>query len=252
MKAVIMAGGLGERLKPFTRIIPKSLLPVGNRSILEIQILNLKAHGATDVYLALGYRHELFEAYFGDGSKWGVRIYYSTEKKPLGTAGPLTLIRPFLQEPFLVMNGDILTDLNFNELRRAHGGGGGAVTVVTKVITLPLRYGVIKHHAGMISGIEEKPSLSAEINAGIYFMNPEVIDLMPPDTPVSMDALLRDMIAKGYCVTRFLLDSYWLDIGQMADYEKATHFITEQEDGRIEWGRGFQDDKLQPSLGPAV
>ncbi len=241
MKAVIMAGGLGERLKPFTKIIPKSLLPVGNKSILEIQILNLTAHGATDIFLALGYKHELFEAYFGDGAKWNVRIQYSTETKPLGTAGPLTLLRPFLKEPFLVMNGDILTNLDFRELSRAHRASGAAVTVATKVITLPLRYGVIKHCDGSISDIEEKPSLSAEINAGIYFMNPEVLDLMPANTPVSMDAFLREMICKGYGVSRFLMNAYWLDIGQMGDYERATDLISEDENGRIEWREGCQE-----------
>jgi len=242
MKAVIMAGGLGERLKPFTKIIPKSLLPVGNKSILEIQIMNLKSHGATDIFLALGYKHELFEAYFGDGSKWGVSIHYSTEKKPLGTAGPLTLLRAYLDEPFLVMNGDILTNLNFRDLSRAHHSTRATVTVVTKVITLPLRYGVIKHTNGSISDIEEKPSLSAEINAGIYFMNSDVLTLMPDDTPVSMDTLLREMICKGYQISRFLLEAYWLDIGQMGDYERATDFITEDEDGRIEWGEGCRNE----------
>jgi NDP-sugar pyrophosphorylase family protein len=241
MKAVIMAGGLGERLKPLTKIIPKSLLPVGNKSILEIQIMNLQSHGVRDIYLALGYKHELFEAYFGNGSRWGVNIHYSTEKKPLGTAGPLTLLRSSLDEPFLVMNGDILSNLNFKELSRAHRTSGAAVTVATKVITLPLRYGVIKHQDGSILDIEEKPSLSAEINAGIYFMNPAVIDLMPDDTPVSMDALLRNMIAHRYRVSRFLLEAYWLDIGQMGDYEKATDFITEDENGQIEWRAGVKN-----------
>ncbi len=237
MKAVIMAGGLGERLKPFTKIIPKPLLPVGNRSIMEIQIMNLRSHGASDIYLALGYKHDIFEAYFGNGSKWGVNVHYSREKKALGTAGPLTLLSSYLDEPFLVMNGDILTNLNFTALSDAHRSSGAAVTVVTKVITLPLRYGVINHRNGKISGIEEKPSLSAEINAGIYFMNPEVIDIMPRNTPVNMDAFLRDLIGSGYHVSRFLLDAYWLDIGQMGDYEKATDLITEDENGQIEWAK---------------
>lgn len=241
MKAVIMAGGLGQRLKPFTKIIPKSLLPVGNKSILEIQILNLKAHGASEIFLALGYKHDLFEAYFGDGSKWGICIHYSTEEKPLGTAGPLTLLRPLLDEPFLVMNGDILTNLNFADFAKAHHSSGAAVTVATKVITLPLRYGVIKHENGSIFDIEEKPSLSAEINAGIYCMNPEVVALMPCNTQVSMDALLREMIFNGYRISRFPMEAYWLDIGQMGDYEKAANCITEDENGEIEWREEIQN-----------
>lgn len=227
MKAVIMAGGLGERLRPFTKIIPKPLLPVGNRSVLEIQIINMAARGVTEIYLALGYKHEMFDAYLGDGSKWGVNIRYSVEGKPLGTAGPLSLVRDYLDEPFLVVNGDILTDLDYSELRDAHIAGGADVTVVSHVIVLPLQYGVIKHDGGdRIVDITEKPSVSAEINAGIYFMNSDILDLLPRDTPVSMDDFLRRLIAAGYVVGRFLLKNYWLDIGQMSDYAQANEVVT--------------------------
>jgi NDP-mannose synthase len=225
MKAVIMAGGLGERLRPLTQIFPKPLLPVGNRSVLQIQIDNLRAHGATDIYLALGYKHELFEFYFGDGSRWGVKIHYSVEEKPLGTAGPLTLLRDRLSEPFLVINGDILTSLDYGELQRAHGDASAEITVATKVITLPLQYGVIHHRGDEIVDIEEKPSLCAEINAGIYFMNPRVIDLIPADAAYSMDQLLKKMIAGGRKVSRYLMLDHWLDIGQMSDLEKASDFV---------------------------
>jgi NDP-sugar pyrophosphorylase family protein len=225
MKAVIMAGGLGERLRPLTQIFPKPLLPVGNRSVLQIQIDNLKSRGATDIYLALGYKHELFEFYFGDGSRWGVKIHYSVEEEPLGTAGPLTLLHDRLDEPFLVINGDILTNLDYAELRRAHSANAADITVATKVITLPLQYGVIHYSGDDIVDIEEKPSLYAEINAGIYFMNPDVIDLIPPGAPFSMDQLLKKMIAEGQKVARFLMSDYWLDIGQMSDFEKANDFV---------------------------
>ena len=225
MKAVIMAGGLGERLRPLTQIFPKPLLPVGNRSVLQIQIDNLKARGATDIYLALGYKHELFEFYFGDGARWGVKIHYSVEEEPLGTAGPLTLLRDRLDEPFLVINGDILTNLDYRQLRQAHADGGAGITVATKVITLPLSYGVIRHTGEEIVDIEEKPSLCAEINAGIYFMDPQVIDLIPPGTAFSMDHLLKKMIAEGRKVARFAMSDHWLDIGQMADLEKASDFV---------------------------
>jgi mannose-1-phosphate guanylyltransferase len=221
MKAVILAGGLGRRLEPFTRVIPKPLLPVGNRSVLEIQILHLRDSGVREIYLALGYRHELFEAYCGDGSKWGVRLRYSVEPRPLGTAGPLTLLRDHLDEPFLVINGDILTDADLGEIHAAHLARGAAATVATKVITVPLQYGVVRHLDERILAIEEKPSLRAEINAGIYCLDPEVVGLMPPASPVSMDDLLGQLIAARRPVYRFPLASHWLDIGQMDDYEKA-------------------------------
>lgn len=221
MKAVIMAGGLGKRLRPLTNIIPKPLLPIGDKSVLEIQIHNLKEHGVDTVFLALGYRHELFQAYFGDGSSWGVRIHYSIETKPLGTAGPLSLLRDVLDEPFLVMNGDILTNMDFSYLHEAHLESGAEITIVTKIMSLPLRYGVIEHRDERVIDIKEKPSLSAEINAGIYLINPEVIDLMPANTEVSMDDLLRQLIAENRFVSRYLLAGYWLDIGQEEDYQKA-------------------------------
>ena len=227
MKAVIMAGGLGKRLRPLTQIIPKPLLPVGDRSVLEIQIHNLKEHGVDTIFLALGYRHELFQAYFGDGSNWGVRIYYSIESKPLGTAGPLSLLRGILDEPFLVMNGDILTNLDCSRLALNHLETGAYITVVTKIVTFPLRYGVIDHKDNRVFDIREKPSISAEINAGIYFMNPEVIDAMPTNTAVSMDDLLRNKIYENYQISRFLLTDYWLDIGQEDDYQMANDIVSQ-------------------------
>ncbi|MCF8106523.1 MAG: NTP transferase domain-containing protein [Desulfohalobiaceae bacterium] len=232
MKAVIMAGGLGKRLRPLTQIIPKPLLPVGDRSVLEIQIHNLKEHGVDTIFLALGYRHELFQAYFGDGSNWGVRIFYSVESKPLGTAGPLSLLRDKLDEPFLVMNGDILTNLDCTRLAGSHLETGADITVVTKIVTFPLRYGVIEHKDNRVYDIREKPSLTAEINAGIYFMNPEVIDGLPADTAVSMDDLLRTMIADNHRVSRFLLSDYWLDIGQEADYQMANDMVSQNGPGK--------------------
>jgi NDP-mannose synthase len=154
-----------------------------------------------------------------------VRIHYSVEEGPLGTAGPLTLLRDRLDEPFLVINGDILTNLDYSELRLAHTARAADLTVATKVITLPLQYGVIHHSGDDIVDIEEKPSLCAEINAGIYFMNPDVIGLIPPGAPFSMDQLLKKMIAGGRKVSRFLMSDHWLDIGQMSDLEKANDFV---------------------------
>ena len=221
MKAVILAGGLGTRLAPLTKIIPKPLLPIGESSVLEIQLVHLKKNGFDEIYLALGYKSEIFEAYLGDGSKWGVKIHYSHEDKPLGTAGPIKLIEEGLKEPFLVINGDILTDMNFRSLAQFHKKQKADLTMATKVVIFPLHYGSVKYKGNNVLDIVEKPSLSAEINAGIYFISPEVLDLIPKGSPYSMDVLIKELIKRKYKVCRYELNNYWLDIGQMDDYNKA-------------------------------
>ena len=228
MKAVIMAGGLGTRLKPFTKVIPKSLLPVGEQSVLEIAIQGLKNSGFLDIYLAVNYKSRLFEAYFGDGSEWGVRIHYSTEAESLGTAGPLKLLRSELGEPFLVMNGDILTNLDFRRLRDAHFENGAILTLVTKVVNLPLHYGVVESDNEVVTRIEEKPVIQAEVNAGIYFVNPEVIELIPEGRKYDMTMLLQDLLSRKARICRFELKDYWLDIGQLEDYDRAQEYARQR------------------------
>jgi NDP-sugar pyrophosphorylase family protein len=221
MKAVIMAGGLGTRLKPFTHIIPKPLLPVGEKSVLEVTIQKLKAQGFEEIILAVHYKSDLFESYFGDGSKFGIKIRYSKEKQRLGTAGPLRLAAPHLSAPFLVMNGDILTNMDFNKLRRFHTESGADFTLVTKKIQLPLHYGVVEKDGDRIRGIREKPVVESEISAGIYFMNAAVPELIPDGRRFDMTDLMRDLIAAGKHVCAYPLEDYWLDIGQMEDYQRA-------------------------------
>jgi NDP-sugar pyrophosphorylase family protein len=222
MKAVILAGGLGTRLAPLTKVIPKPLLPVGEKSVLEIQLTHMKKNGFKEIFLCLGYKSELFEAYFGNGDKFGLKIHYQHEKSPLGTAGPIRLISASLDEPFLVINGDILTDMNFKKLADFHIKNKAAMTIASKKVIIPLHYGTIKHKGNRVIDIIEKPALSSDINAGIYFMNPEVLDLIPYNEKYSMDVLIKRLIAlKKYKVCRYELKNYWLDIGQMEDYNKA-------------------------------
>ncbi|MFH1755621.1 MAG: sugar phosphate nucleotidyltransferase [Candidatus Latescibacterota bacterium] len=221
MKAVIMAGGLGTRLKPFTHIIPKPLLPVGEKSVLEITIQKLTEQGCEEIILAVHYKSDLFESYFGDGSKFGIKISYSKEKQRLGTAGPLKLAAPYLSAPFLVMNGDILTNMDCNKLRQFHTKNKADLTLVTKKIQLPLHYGVVEKKDDKILGIKEKPIVEAEISAGIYFVNTDVLEFIPADERFDMTDLMRDLIAAGKQVYAYPLEDYWLDIGQMEDYQKA-------------------------------
>ena len=220
MKAVILAGGLGTRLRPFTHVIPKPLLPVGESSVLEITIKKLRECGFDDLIIATNYKSHLFESYFEDGSQFNVKIKYSKEKKPLGTAGPLRLLKDELKEPFLVIYGDILTSLDFRKLRDFHINNKSDFTLVTKEDFLPISYGVIESEGDLIKNIEEKPDVKTQINTGIYFLNPEVIDYIP-DGFFHMTTLAKELIKKGKKVMRYELKDYWIDIGEKEYYEKA-------------------------------
>lgn len=223
-----MAGGLGQRLRPFTQVIPKPLLPVGEQSVLEIIIRALKAHSFDEVFLTLNYQSSLFEAFFGDGSKWGIRISYTKEEKPLGTAGPLKLIEERLTEPFLVINGDILTNLNFETLAAFHTKNKAMLTVCTKEIHMPLHYGIVHSDENRITRVDEKPDVVSEVVAGIYFLDPAAVSLIPADAYYTMVDLLHRLMNDGKNVMQFRLkDTYWLDIGQMDDYQKAQDLYKE-------------------------
>lgn len=220
MKVVILAGGLGTRLRPLTYVIPKPLLPVGERSVLEISINKLKEFDFDEIFIATNYKSHLFESYFGDGSNFGVKITYSKEKGSLGTAGPLRLLKDKLKEPFLVIYGDILTSLNFKKLMDFHIKNKADLTLVTKETYLPMRYGIVESEGNIVKDIEEKPDIKAQINAGIYFLNPNVVEEIP-DSKFNMTDLAKKLIKHGKKVMKYQLDDYWLDIGQMQDYEKA-------------------------------
>lgn len=220
MKVVIMAGGLGTRLRPLTHIIPKPLLPLGEQTILEITINKLKNHGFKEFILATNYKSDLFEAYLKDGSHLGVNITYSRETNPLGTAGPLKPLALQLKEPFIVINGDIVTNLDFSKLYKAHLASKAKITVVTKMLQTPLQYGIIKAKGDSVSDIEEKPNLKFEILAGIYVLNPETLYSLP-NGMYNMPQLIRDLIKAGDSVKKYILEDYWLDIGQIDRYEQA-------------------------------
>lgn len=229
MKAVILAGGLGERLRPFTQAIPKPLLPIGEQSLLEIQITNLAKHGFTDVYLATNYKSEYIENFIGDGHQFGVRTRFSRETKPLGTCGPLSLLRNELDTPFVLMNGDILTTLDFGRFYEYGVAQPGDFTIATKNIITPFSFGKVHTDGNRIVKIEEKPELYNEILAGIYFMRPSVLKLVPDDTYFGIDHLIERMLAAERPIYRFVIEEYWIDIGRVEDYTVAqeayhTHF----------------------------
>ncbi len=221
MKAVILAGGLGTRLRPFTEIIPKPLLPIGEKSVLEIQIGHLKESGFDEIFLATNYMSEYIENFFGDGSRYGVKLKVSKEETPLGTVGPLTLLKSELTEPFLMMNGDILTLLNFRKMYEFALSKESMLTVGVKELVTPFQFGNIFFDGDFVTGIQEKPNIKTNILAGIYIFKPEIYNFIPLNKKYSMDGLINDMLRTKSPITKYMIDNYWLDIGQVDDYEKA-------------------------------
>lgn len=223
MKAVILAGGLGTRLRPFTNIIPKPLLPLGEGepAMMEVQIQMLKTHGFDEIYVATNYKSEMVEAFLGDGSKYGVTLTFSQEDKPLGTCGPITLLKDRLTEPFLLMNGDILTALDFTKAYKFALESDANFVVMTKEIITPFAFGKITTEGDYITNVEEKPDFKFEILSGIYFLKPALFEIIPSDTYYGIDTLIKDLLARNMKVGRYLMQEYWLDIGRVNDYEAA-------------------------------
>lgn len=221
MKAVILAGGLGTRLRPFTEIIPKPLLPIGEKSVLEIQIEKLKSFGFDEIFLATNYKSAYIEGFFGDGSRYGVKLIVSKEDKPLGTAGPLLLLKEKLTEPFVVMNGDILSLVKFDELYKFANSKEALLTISVKKEVVPFDFGNIFFDGDNVTGIEEKPDIISFILAGIYVMKPEIFKFFPENEYFGMDHLIKGMLASGEKIVKYDLNEYWLDIGRIDDYYQA-------------------------------
>ena len=220
-KAVILAGGLGTRLRPFTEVIPKPLLPIGEKAVLEIQIEHLKKYGFDEIYLATNYKAEYIENFFGDGSRYGVKLQVSKEEKPLGTVGPLKLIEEHLDSPFIIMNGDILSNINFLKFYDFALSKDSILSVAIKKIITPYAFGNIFFDGDYVTDIQEKPDIITYALAGIYVMKPEIFKLIPDDQYFGMDTLIKTMLAENLPIAKYDLEEYWLDIGRIDDYEKA-------------------------------
>lgn len=221
MKAVILAGGAGRRLHPYTTTLPKPMMPVGNRPVLEIILRRLKAHGISRIVVATGYLEDLIRAYFQDGAGLGVSLEYSHEEQPLGTAGPLGLARRHLGERFLAMNGDVLTDLNFHMPIEEHRRRRSDVTVVLTPRIQHVDYGVVRlDDDGAFAAWEEKPALRYLVSTGIYVMEPRVLDHLPAGF-VNLPDFITLLHRAGLRVRGYVHEGYWLDIGRPDDYEAA-------------------------------
>jgi NDP-sugar pyrophosphorylase family protein len=221
VKAVVMCGGLGTRLRPLTYAIPKPLLPVGEKPILELIVESLREHGIREIILSVGYRAELIETYFGSGRGFGVEISYVRERQPLGTAGALRLLEERLGNDFLMLNGDLLTRLDFRAMIDEHQAGGADLTIGTRPYSVQIPYGVIEHGNGRVTAINEKPQVNVLINAGIYVINRGVLSFIPREGPFFMDQLVRAAIAAEMTVRNYIINEYWLDMGAMEDYARA-------------------------------
>ena len=221
MKAVILAGGKGKRLAPYTTVLPKPLMPIGDMPILEVVLRQLKRHGCDEATMAVGHLAELLMAFFGDGGKLGMTINYSIEDKPLGTAGPLSLIKS-LDDHFIVMNGDILTDIDFSDLYRHHRECGALATIATYQRTVQIDFGVLEtDEENFVREYIEKPTMGYQVSMGIYVFDPIVLQYIKPDTYFDFPDLVELLISKGKKVATYPFTGYWLDIGRPDDYEKA-------------------------------
>jgi len=227
MRAVILAGGKGTRLRPFTTNFPKPLVPVGDVPILEILLRQLKAAGVDEVTLLTGHLAYLLESYFTDGSALGLRIDYLKESVPLGTAGPLRVLAGRIDGDFFVMNGDLLTDVDFVALMHYHRESGAAVTVSTYHRAEQIQLGVLElDGSGDVVGYQEKPTLHLDISMGAYAMSAAVLDRIP-DRFYDMPQLIVDLIADGQRVAGRPHPGFWLDIGRVDDYAKANEMFAE-------------------------
>jgi len=221
LRAIILAGGKGRRLSPYTTVLPKPLMPIGDYSILEVVIRQLKAHGFKRITMAVGYLSELIRAYLGDGKKLGIPIDYSFEEKPLGTMGPISLIDG-LDDTFLVMNGDILTTLDYSAFVRFHKRSSAIASIATHRRKVNIAYGVIEtDDEHRITNYTEKPALHYRVSMGIYLFEPEVLRYMKRNSYLNLPDLVLRLVSKGEKVMSYHSDAYWLDIGIPEEYAKA-------------------------------
>jgi NDP-sugar pyrophosphorylase family protein len=220
-QAVILAGGKGRRLMPYTTVLPKPLMPIGDYPILEVILRQLERSGFTDVVICTGHLHELIRAYLAQTSHPGLDLRFTHEEEPLGTIGPLRLIED-LAETFLVMNGDILTDLDYRRLLAAHRRRKALATIATYHREVNVDFGVLEPDAGgRIRGFREKPTYPFEVSMGIYAFRKEILRFVPEGRAFGFDELMLAMIAEGAPVYSFPYRGYWLDIGRPDDYERS-------------------------------
>jgi len=228
-RVVLMVGGLGTRLRPLTENTPKPMLPVGGKPILQTIVEKFASYGFVNIIMCIGYKSQIIQDFFEDGSKFGVSIEYILEEKRMGTAGALSLLteeqKP--KEPFFVMNGDLLTNVNFESMLEFHLQNEAKATMCVREYDFQVPYGVVNIEDGQIKSIEEKPTHSFFVSAGIYMLDASVIKMIPNDEFYDMPTLFDEMIKQKEKTVSFPIREYWLDIGRMDEYEKANREYSE-------------------------
>ncbi len=229
IQAVILAGGKGSRLRPYTTILPKPLMPLGGFPIAEIIIRRLRRFGITNIVISTGHLAELIEAFFGSGKKWGVKISYIREDTPRGTAGALRLVKN-PEKDFLVINGDILTDISFSELLKFHKIKDNIATITIKERKVLTDFGVIETNAlGELTDYIEKPEHKSFVSTGIYIFNTRCLEYIRPNESVGMPKLMLRMKNAGETISCFPTNSLWLDLGRLDDFEEAQAIFTKHQ-----------------------
>lgn len=220
MQTVMLVGGRGSRLDPYTRILPKPLFPIGDKPIAEILVHQLQAAGFDEIIMCLGYLADLIKLYFHDGRNYGLKIRYSLETEPLGTAGPLRLVNN-LEDDVLVINGDELTTLDFRALYEHHVAMKADMTVAVQAKAVSSSFGVLEIKDGQVTAYSEKPTINYWASMGIYVVNKRVLSLIPENKPFDMPDLVQGLLKEAAKVTSYESRDLWFDIGTMADLAKA-------------------------------
>lgn len=220
-KVILMVGGLGTRLRPLTETTPKPMLKVGNKPILQTIVEKFAEYGYTNIIMCVNYKSHMIQDYFGDGKEFGVNIEYVLENQRMGTAGALSLLKEKPTEPFFVMNGDLLTNVNFEHLHNYHLATNSIGTMCVREYDFQVPYGVVNILNSKITSIEEKPTHKFFVSAGIYMLSPEVLDYIPENQFYDMPTLFEKIIAENKNAISFPLREYWLDIGRIEEYKKA-------------------------------
>jgi NDP-mannose synthase len=239
MHAVILAGGKGVRLRPYTTALPKPLVPIGDRyTILEIVLHQLAARGFTSATLAINHLGALIKAFVGDGRRWGIEVDYIEESVPLSTVGPLFALKDRLPEHFLVLNGDVLTDLDYADLLHSHALSGAPLTVGTAERTVQIEFGVLTLDSRRLVGFTEKPTLRYPVSMGVYGLSRDTLAPYPAGLAFGFDQLVLDLLDRGNHPASYAFDGFWLDVGRPEDYDEANRQFPRLEEILLPSRRG--------------
>ncbi len=221
LKAVIQAGGKGMRLRPYTLVLPKPMMPVGDQPVIEILLKWLRRNSIEEVYITTGHLAHLIKTFCGDGSQWDMKITFCEEPEPLGTVGSLNLLKQNLSEPFLMLNGDLITDLDLLAFRKSHEESGAPLSIATTAKKVNIDLGVLETENGRVTEFREKPILYFEVSMGVYIIEPSVLELIPRGVPFGFDNLMKAMLEQNISVNTYRHEGKWMDIGRVEDFQTA-------------------------------